>query len=375
MPRYGHQNINTPKINWQITPKHNLSVLYHRLRWDSPGGVQTTASVTDAVDYFGTDFVKLDYGLAKLDSLLTNNIANEIRYQYGRELNDEGQQPLSNYSKNFLQNPTTGNVGQYSLYSTLGFSLGSPYYSYRKAYPDERKWQIADTMSLTFGKHNIRVGEDIVHNYDLQNAPNQINGAYTYSTNIVNYISDVLQPSGTCNTALTGVGALPCYNSYLQSFGPYAFDFATVDYGFFVQDDWKIAPHLTLNLGARYDYEAIPSPFAALNNTASVPQTSGHPSDKNNVSPRVGFAWDPYGQGKTVLRGGFGMYYGRIANSVLLSALDADGLNKRRVQRELQQLPPARSFVSRSLPQMPRLAVTSCTSTRTSRTRTPIRRT
>ena len=118
----------------------------------------------------------------------------------------KGQQPLSSYSKNFLQNPTTGNVGQYSLYSTLGFSLGSPYYSYRKAYPDERKWQIGDTLSITVGKHNIRVGEDIVHNYDLQNAPNQINGAFTYSTNIVNYISDALQPSGTCNTALTRCG-------------------------------------------------------------------------------------------------------------------------------------------------------------------------
>ena len=324
VPRYGHQNINTPKINIQITPKHNLSFLYHRLRWDSPGGVQTTASVTDAVDYFGTDFVKLDYGVAKLDSLISSRIANEVRYQYGRELNDEGQQPLSAYTQNFLRNPTTGNVGQYSLYSTLGFSLGSPYYSYRKAYPDERKWQIGDTASITFGKHNVRVGEDIVHNYDLQNAPNQINGAFTYSSSIVNYISDVLKPAGSCNTGLSGIGALPCYNSYTQSFGPYAFDLSTVDYGFFVQDDWKIAPRLTLNLGARYDYEAIPSPFASLANP-TVPQTTGHPSDKNNIAPRVGFAWDPYGQGKTVLRGGFGMYYGRIANGVLLSALTQTG--------------------------------------------------
>ena len=327
VPRYGHQNINTPKLNWQISPKHNLSGLYHRLRWDSPGGVQTQASNFYSVDAFGTDFVKLDYGLAKLNSLITDRIANEVRYQYGRELNDEGQQPLSAYSQTYLRNAGTGNVPQVGLLNNtggIGFQLGSPYYSYRVAYPDERKWQVGDTLSLNFGKHNVRVGEDIVHNYDIQNAPNQINGAFTYTDSLVNYISDVVQNAGTCNTARSGVGNLPCYNSYLQSFGPYTFDFSTVDYGFFVQDDWKIAPRLTLNLGARYDYESVPSPFAALANPLA-PQTTGHPNDRNNIAPRVGFAWDPYGAGKTVLRGGFGMYYGRIPNGVLLNVLTNTG--------------------------------------------------
>lgn len=329
VPRYGHQNINTPKIDWQINPKHTVSFLYHRLRWDSPGGVQTQATNTYARDSFGTDFVKLDYGVAKLDSLITSHFTNEIRYQYGRELNDEGQQPYTDYSKNYLQNPSTGNIAQYSLLpTTIGFYFGSPYYSYRTAYPDERKWQIGDTASIQIGKHAIRFGEDIVHNFDLQNNLYESNGFVSYGS-VLNYMSDVLSAgtskTKTCDAAGTGVGTLPCYSSYAQGVGPSTFQLSTVDYAFFVQDDWKLTPRLTLNLGVRYDYESLPAPFDGL---TTISQTTNHPSDKNNISPRLGFAYDPYGRGKTVIRGGYGMFFGRIPNAVLLNAYENTGSAK-----------------------------------------------
>jgi len=92
VPRFGNQNINTPKIDYQLNSKNHVSFLYHRLRWDSPGGVQTQGTNPYAIDTFGTDFVKLDYGVARLNTLISNSITNEVRYQYGRELNDEGNQ-------------------------------------------------------------------------------------------------------------------------------------------------------------------------------------------------------------------------------------------------------------------------------------------
>ena len=141
VPRTGNEELNTPKLDWQINGKNHLSGLYHRLRWDSPGGVQTQATNPYAIDTFGTDFVKLDYALTKLDSLITSNISNEVRYQYGRELNDEGQQPYSAYTKQYLEstngitNTATGdftpNVPEVALDTSIGFYLGSPYYSYR----------------------------------------------------------------------------------------------------------------------------------------------------------------------------------------------------------------------------------------------------
>jgi hypothetical protein len=125
VPRFGNQLINTPKLDYRISDKHTVSFLYHRLRWDSPGGVQTQGTNNYAIDTFGTDFVKLDYGLLKLDSQITQNLSNEVRYQYGRELNDEGQQPLSAYTKANLVN-STGFAPEVSLNSSVGFMFGTP---------------------------------------------------------------------------------------------------------------------------------------------------------------------------------------------------------------------------------------------------------
>lgn len=331
VPRFGDQNINTPKLDWQINQRNHVSALYHRLRWDSPGGVQTQGTNNYAIDTFGTDFVKLDYGLAKLDTLITNNFTNEVRYQYGRELNNEGLQPTSAYTKANLIN-NTGFAPEVNLLSSVnGFYLGQPYYSFRVAYPDERKWQVGDTATYVWGKHSIRFGEDIVHNYDLINNLYEGNGFVNYTTanvGIANYFTDLLakntsQP-GRCGTSVSsGTGTYYCYNSYAQGFGPSTFDLSTVDYGFFVQDDWKLRPTLTVNLGLRYDYESLPTPFTVTNPliaNPTLPQTTSRPSDKNNVSPRLGFAWDPFGRGKTAVHGGFGLYYGRLPNAVILNA-------------------------------------------------------
>ena len=324
VPRFGNQLINTPKLTWIISPKHTLNAYYHRLRWDSPGGVQTQAALSYARDAFGTDFVKLDYGVAQLDSVLTDHLTNEVRYQYARELNDEGQQPYTAYSLAHMA--AGGNVTYAAITASAGgFNVGSPYYSYRVSYPDERKWQIGDTASYTWGRHQIRFGIDMVHNYDLQNNVFQSNGSYSYA-NPTLFLADILKPGGACvaqfssaTPTLSSTGTANCFSSESQGFGPAIFDLTTLDSAYFVQDDWKLSPHLTVNLGARYDYEALPAPYASATAGTAAPQENNHPSDKNNFAPRVGFAWDPYGLGKTVVRGGFGMYYGRILNGVLLN--------------------------------------------------------
>ncbi len=369
--RTGDELLNTPKIDWQVNQKNHASFLFHRLRWDSPGGVQTQATNTYSIDGFGNDFVKLDYGLTKLETLISSKISNEVRYQYGRELNDESQQPFSSYTQQYLRS-TNGisaaaaggfvpNVPQIGLDnpSSVGFTLGSLYYAYRKALPDERKWQIGDTAAWVQGNHSFKFGVDMVHNYDLLDNTYEGNGVYTYSY-LGNYFADVLNEGntkGVCNNVGTVsapgsattdyVGTDPC-GTFVQGFGPTTWDLATMDYGYFFEDHWKLTPRLTVDIGVRYDYESLPAPYASLtapvgsfvpylastNGLCSVytgPGTcpalaakanlTNHPSDKNNIGPRIGLAYDPFGDGKTTVRLGYGLYYGRVTNGVLLNNL------------------------------------------------------
>lgn len=336
--RFGYQEINTPKLDWQINAKEHLSTLFHRLRWDSPGGVQTASADQYAQDTQGNDFVKLDYGLTKLTSLITNNISNEVLFQYGRELEDENQQPFTPYTQADLR-VTTANTPQVGIAaSSAGFQAGSPYYSYRVADPYETKWQVGDVLYWSKGNHTIKFGADLLHNYDLVINTYESNGNFSYSY-LGNYFDDEINfkngvspaTSGTgCNSSASQngtsskgasqsvTGSAPCYSTFYQGFGNPAFAVATMDSGVFVQDNWKVRPRLTLELGLRWDHENIPPAVPSLTTaTGSFNPYNGmanNPSDHADLGPRIGFAYDVFGRGNTVLRGGYGLYYGRITN-------------------------------------------------------------
>ncbi|HJT66275.1 MAG TPA: TonB-dependent receptor, partial [Pyrinomonadaceae bacterium] len=325
VPRRGDQRLFLPKIDWMITPNHQFSATYNRLRWKSPAGVQTGATVTRDRAGFGNDFVEIDSLNLRLNSTLTPTVLNEFRFQWADELDSQfAQDPLPGQ-------PTTANGFSPQITLTNGVTIGKATSLDRAALPDERRFQFADSLTYTGGNHTFKFGTDINRVRDVDD--NLFTGAGSYSYgNINDFIVDytnfvtngALRTAGrTCATLATPAAntrlAGKCYTSnYQQGFGQPRFTERTTDWAFFVQDDWRAAPRLTLNLGLRWDYEQFPKPFLV---NPALPQTANRPSDKNNFGPRIGFAADLTGDGKTSLRGGYGIYYGRINGTIIINAL------------------------------------------------------
>jgi len=318
-PRTGDQTIYFPRIDWQVNQKNHASVEANRMRWTSPAGIQTSPAVPYGRASFGNDYVRDTWLVAKLDTFFTPSVSNQLRYMYGRDFEFEtNQSPTPYETNNLVSTPNyTNPLGlPTNVFLSGFFQFGTPTFLLRPALPDERRWQIADTVEWLHGNHNFKFGGDYIHTSDLINNLFDEFGGYSYtgSTLIGNYISDSYLAS--LNERAQN------YTNYTQGAGLPGLTFTTGDYSLFAQDTWQASRRLSVTLGLRYEYERFPDP--QLPNPA-VPQTVSLPSNKTNFGPRVGFAYDVYGSGRTVVRGGYGMFFARAINSTLYQAIVGTG--------------------------------------------------
>ncbi|PSH02995.1 MAG: hypothetical protein CXZ00_14445 [Acidobacteria bacterium] len=312
IPRTADHQIFFSKIDYHLAPHHSLALSFNRMRWSSPGGVQSEPVVHRGVASFGFDGVKTDMLIARLTSAFSNHTTSELRYSWGRDF--EYQSP---------QAPAPGEpVGPSGFAPSIsvlgyssGFTFGTPSFMPRRAFPDEHRNQLTQSISWIHGRHVLKFGYDVNHVNDEMNNLYAANGSYNYNYRDY-FMADLYQWQHNTGTNFHG------YSSYKQGFGTPAFSFNTLDLAGFIQDDWRPLRRLTLNFGLRYEYQTLPSPQTP---NSALLATKSFPSDGNNLGPRFGFAWDVTGDGKTALRGGYGLYYGRISNSTISSAITETG--------------------------------------------------
>jgi outer membrane receptor protein involved in Fe transport len=194
----------------------------------------------------------------------------------------------------------------------------------------QRKWQFKDDFSKTVGKHTFKGGVDYIYN--------PVEGGFFEfnSTLEVDFVADPSAILGDPATYPNGFATPGAVGSMSFSNGDPYFLVPTKQLGFYGQDDWKVTPRLTLNLGVRWDRDfnmlgmsdykknRTYLGLAAISSDPGAQQYSNYfirslpHDDTKDFSPRFGFAYDLTGRGKHVLRGGYGLYFGNVFQNIPL---------------------------------------------------------
>ncbi len=268
------------------------------------------------------------------NTVASDTIFNEFRFQIARR---------SNY------------FGFSNLEGGSGLGVNIPGYAYfgREPYSTvnrvEKRFQFTDNVTWTKGRHTFKFGVDT--NIILLRASNSPQIFELDFGGVANFgplpastfgLPDCISLSsgphnGACASGelvVPGATDLQAYGlgiptTYIQGIGSSNTPFDNIPFGFFAQDSWKITPKLTLNYGLRYDVEITPLFAAATSVNAAAEKAlgvmEGIPRDYNNLAPRIGLAWDPRGNGKTVVRASYGLFYDHPLLAIAFDSVTADG--------------------------------------------------
>jgi hypothetical protein len=241
-------------------------------------------------------------GVVQETATIGNNKVNEFRFQYARR----GLSYFYNTQIPGGSDPAV-NIPGYAYF-------GREPYSYIQR--TEQRYQFTDNFSWTIGTHNTKFGGDF--DYIPTDATFTVNygGVYdfgSFSATSLGFPSDAATKFSFPNLSPVQAYGAGLPGDFIQGFGNPHDSFPNKPLGVFWQDSWRVRPNVTLNYGVRYDVEfppqfRSPTPLAQAGYNYLGLQ-KGIQTDTNNIQPRIGVAWDPKGDGKTVVRASYGIFY------------------------------------------------------------------
>ncbi|PYX28412.1 MAG: hypothetical protein DMG80_16720 [Acidobacteria bacterium] len=296
------------KLDYSLTPKHFLTARVNTSRYYGTNNVffDPSSPITNfAMSSNGEEDVKTESASLALLSGLTPKLTSHLRVQFSRDL----QQSFANSED--------VRTRIYNVIESFGQSSILPRQT------REHRLHLVETLSLTGGRHDWKFGGDAMFSWDYNYFPSLFGGEYLYDNVSVDPFTFVPEHGGLPLTPLRAwAHDVPRY--YLQSFGNPVSHPNSNDYSAFVQDTIRVTGRLAVSLGLRYDMQTFNS--KDLVNNPLWPASGKMPADKNNFSPRVGFAYSIGDQRPLVMRGGFGIFYTRLPQIYESSVINNNGL-------------------------------------------------
>ena len=313
-PQVDNLNLGTLRLDHVFSAKDTLSGYYNDFE-DSQLTQNNTVCGSRVIPGFDctVDLLARLYGASETH-IFAPNLINEVKigisqFQNPRITNDQNIKFLEQFGiqGSRLDGPPYPGVPQTSVtgYATIGEPTNFPQ---RRV---DRTYQLTDSISWVRGKHSLKFGLDL-HRFQT-NGTIVGNGRGSFTFN-----AQTSAPTSGYGLADLLLG-LPT-STARSPFSPRFYD-RTGLYAGFVQDDWKVSPRLTLNFGLRYEYNIpiydhrnLMSNFNPATGQIDVDGMNGVPraiwdANYRDFEPRFGFSWQPFGSARTVVRGGYGIFY------------------------------------------------------------------
>jgi outer membrane receptor protein involved in Fe transport len=303
-----NQDVYLAKFDWQLDAANRLNFRYNRQNFK--GRNLESSGATSAEEHTGNSNVTTDTYTVTLNTAFTASLLNEFRGQVAFD-----KEPgLAN-----TDNPEA----TVSQSGTVAYVFGRNFFSPRAT--NEDKIQFVNNVTYINGKHSLKGGVDVIIEKIENFFPGNFGGRYFFQAT-----NGFAEFGNHFNAASTGYRFV---SRYQQSFGGDGTTGALTkpnfnEYGFFVQDDWRVAANLTVNFGVRYDIQEMAPPRTANPDArlaAAGLSTTQFNNDLNNIAPRFGFAFNP--RAGLVIRGGYGLFYGRTPAIALGTAHSNNGIN------------------------------------------------